>query len=376
MYLFLWILLIVLGLVFKKSKSISIIQMGYMVLLLANNDKNPDYNNNFLLYTNLVRGNTSVFSSNWLYKLIIYSIGKYASFKIVLMVIAIIGLVLIYKTIMDYTEAISFVMSLYMIAPFVIDATQIKNFLAMAIWLYFSRYLYRAYISRIRKEKWINALYYVVGVFLSTFVHISFGVTIIAVAILFVDTKVLIIVASVLCTIGLLLTDRTWRFIVDLFSQFSGVSNTVLQAVYGKFVDYSYTIKVHSVSQRILLEVIFMVMFLGICWIIRKCKVFKKKEQEQEFWKFIVGLNILILCLAPLMYFSTEFYRFQRNFLVLDYIAFAKFLYSYTALKRKVALSDIIICGSSLLPAIYYLLIDTVIWNYETVFQQLFKMGM
>ena len=96
-----------------------------------------------------------------------------------------ISIFFLYKGILFYTDSIALVMALYLIAPFTIDATQIKNFMAMSIWIYLSKYLFNAVKQRsIRNwDFWI----YIIGVLVVTTIHFSFIFTLVYVLAVFID---------------------------------------------------------------------------------------------------------------------------------------------------------------------------------------------
>ena len=190
--IFLWLLLIIVGIWKKQSKFISFLQITFMILLMTFNDNNPDYVNNYNTFLKV--NNESIFSisGNWIFILTLYVFGIFSNYHIVVFSIASISMFLIYKTIDFYSNSNSFCLALYMIASYVIDATQIKNFFAMSIWLYFTTFLYKAYLN---DDKIKNLFLYIVGVVLASLCHASFAFTIVFILVFLLDEKKLLMIS-------------------------------------------------------------------------------------------------------------------------------------------------------------------------------------
>ena len=366
-----WIILIIWGFFFRNSKKISFFQMLFMIILIVNNVNNPDYSvteNSF----NMAKNGIDIFSGNWLLKLIYFVIGFIGNFQMALFVIALLSFCLIYKAILFYTDKISYVLSLYMIASFVIDATQIKNFFAMAIWLYFSRFLYDAYVEKKNTNSVNVALIwkYILGVFLAMSIHVSFAITIVYLLIIFMDTKKMVVLGIIMATVSCLSANIT-SVLGSLAKQLSRTGG-IFYFVYDKFIAYSYT-NSNNLIVRLQLEIIFFGLVTFIFLVRRNKGLLKLKYQFLP--NFMFDLNIVVLIIIPLMFFSTVFYRFQRNLLVIIYSVLANALVDSFVIKRIQKGRDIITFLVSLAPAFFYLLIDAIIWNYDAVFMKLFWMS-
>ena len=181
--IFLWLLLIIIGLWKKQSKIITFLQITFMIFLLTFNDNNPDYVNNYNTFLQVNNHSLHSVSGNWIYILTLNIFGLFGNYHIVVFSIGCISMYLIYKTVEYYSNCYSFCFALYMLASYVIDATQIKNFFAMSIWLYFSKYLYKAYLN---ENKIKNILIYIIGVLLASLCHASFAYTIVYILLLII----------------------------------------------------------------------------------------------------------------------------------------------------------------------------------------------
>lgn len=371
MILTLWTLLIVLGFLFRNSKKLSIVQMLFMTVLVVNNVNNPDYHMVESSFNAAQKG-MDIFSGNWLLKLVYYIVGLVGNYQVALLVISLLSFFLIYRTISYYTANTSYVFSLYMIASFVIDATQIKNFFAMAIWIYFSKFLFNAYKEKrathiVKREELLK---YVLGVFLATSVHVSFAVTIVFVLIVFIDMKTTFVLGGILILVSYLSPNIIG--VLEKMAKQLSLLGGIFNIVHEKFIAYSHTISLGSVTTRLKLEIIFFVIITFILIYLKRSKYIFKELDYQISVDFMYSLNVIVLTFVPLMYFSTEFYRFQRNLLLIIYSVLANALVDSFAFKRIQKKGDIVISVVSLTPAFFYLLVDAIIWNYDSVFTKLF----
>ena len=369
--LYIWLILIVLGFCKKNSKVITSLQMAFAILLITFNDNNPDYNNNYLLFKRIISGEEDIISGNIIYKCVFRIFGIFGNYHIVVFAISMIAIILVYKTIIFYTDKCSFCFSLYLIASFVIDATQLKNFLAMAIWLYFSRYLYKAYINDNRKK---NIMIYIIGVVISSLCHVSFVITLFYLVVLILDTKVLVIISSVICVLGV-------TSLVFLSSIINNISNWIIKKniffmkfIESKIFDYSLVTTQGGINTRIILEVLFFLIW-AFCWgIVNVVYIHRYCSKTSKLLYFVMNLNIVIIIMLPLLIISVEIYRFQRNLLILNYAAISTCLRCNRESKLKINVFNFIILLCSCCVAFFYLYVDAILWNYENVFMNLFML--
>ena len=366
--IWIWLALIIIGLVYRKSKVISFFQIAFILFLMIYNDNNPDYMNNYLTFTQ-VRGNFSyVLSGNWLYKFIFYIFSILGNYHLLVFFIGCISMYLIYRTIEFYTDTYSFCFSLYLIASFVIDSTQLKNLLAMAIWLYFSRYLYMAYLGNRSKK---NILKYLLGVILSTSCHASFAITILYLLVL-INFKTLATISTIVGIMSALSSKFIEKWIMNLVYWISARNSGFIKFIYTKIYDYSLNSNNNVISTRLRLEVVFFIVFLFVFWRLSSTYSYKMNSSKQKLLKFALSLNIVVLLMLPFLLLSTEFYRFQRNLLIIDYAAFGNLLIHKNGMREKQNRGDMTVFFYSIIPAVFYLFIDAIIWNYENVFLRLF----
>lgn len=358
MYIAAWLLLVLLGIIFPKSKYISYLQMIFLIVKMGVVTGTADYENYRNIYNAIISGESNIWSGIWLFNLFYYILGKYTSYQFVVFMTALVGMLLVYNSIKHYTDKSALVLSMYMIAPFTIDATQQRNFLAMCVWLWFARYLYQAYVDKYNRKK--NLIYYLIGVVLASSIHASFWVTFFFIFIVWIrDKKLLIggIIFFAVTAIGML---NVFEVVVNWISK---SNNVFAVGIYEKYIAYSISYDSGATKLRIELSIVFLTLSLAM-FLFAKCK------KTTNALTYIMDLNLVFLYIVPLMFFSMEFYRIQRNLLVLDYCFLSKVICNNFSLKRG-AVKDYFIVSSMLIMALFYLLVDSVFWNFDSVFKPL-----
>ena len=135
------IILILLCLKYRNSKTLFIIMFLWMWILLAFSSGNADY----IMYKEQYEASAQNGIQNWGYPLFsimlcIFS-SLYIPYNVFLGFYGLIGLTLIATTIYKLSKNKSLTAACYFIFPFVFDVVQIKNFMAMAIIIYAMQFL-------------------------------------------------------------------------------------------------------------------------------------------------------------------------------------------------------------------------------------------
>lgn len=155
-----------------NSKIINIITFLLIIILFAGNT----YNNDFYAYANAYEYNYRIdeFEIGFRSLMIIFkSIGL--TYNQFLLIIAIVGYGLIYKTVFKYTKNISTFIALYFAILFFYDINQIRNFLACSLLFYAITKLiekkYALYIGIVVLASTIHSMFiiYVILVFIDWF---------------------------------------------------------------------------------------------------------------------------------------------------------------------------------------------------------------
>lgn len=381
-----WLLLIVLGLLYKKSKKISYVQVFFAVLLMGLSKGTADYAVYERIFNKSITSQwNGYFTNDWLLLLMYRIVGFFGgNYQIALFICALAGMILLYKSVEYYTNKVSFVLSLYLLGAFVIDATQVKNFLAASVWLYFSRYLFKSFEAErtlCRNEIFQNLMKYLAGVFLASSIHASFVITIIFVLLFIkeINEKKLLIVTLVINIINIFMVSSAFESFVDRLM--IGLSSTEVNAFVGLYTKYrAYKINFNRGAMEVRLYLtVFLLTYLVIILLLLKKSIVKRKLllKEGSIGKvlividYVYMLNLFVGCLTPLFNFSMEFYRFQRMLLPLDFVAIAYCMKSSNK-KMIINLTDFKIVLMGLMPAVFYLVFDVLYWNYDKVFVPLF----
>lgn len=366
MFLFLWIFLIMLGIIYKKSKKIATLQIVFVVFVFSTSSGNADYNSYVTWFQGLSLRN--VFNGNVLFNILLYMFKFTGNYNVGLFVVAIFAMVIIYKAICYYTDNIAFVISLYLIAPFVIDVIQVKNFIAMAIWFYFSKYLHWAYLG-IRKRH--NICIYILGVAIASGFHFSFVITSIFVIIVWLKlNRILLLVAFIGLNSFAIVRTNIMDCLIEIISK-SRIN--ILVSISSKINDYTANFNQHRMETRLNLTVAIYICIVIMLMCIYHTKKRKKNIQNKRWIEFLIMLDIGMAIIFPFMQYSPEIYRVQRNLLLINYAVVSVGIPAHSAYNGKLNVKNMlseIFCG---IIAGVYLYFECIYWNYNTVFAPVFK---
>lgn len=369
--LFFWIFLILLGLFIRKSEVLVLVQALFISMMIALNNGNPDQWQYINLYSQLKTDPTTIFSSNIGLNILFYISSIFHQYNVSIFFISCLFMFFLYRAIIYYTNDISYVFSLYLISPFVIDTIQIKNLYATVIWLFFSRYLYEYCLTHSKND----LLKYFMGVILATSIHFAFLFTGLFSLIALINKKNLfkfIFSFGIVFAVLAFMVSKIQSIVSILAS--TGISTFVLLA--SKFQIYGANYKLESAAARQTVTLLFYALIFTVFLIIR---LFMKRDNTllpEQLFNLIVLITLMSIIIVPLMTYSQEIYRIQRNLLLLYYVMFGKCLsydiLNFSRMKLDIGRLSIFIC--SILVALFYLYFDSLYWNYDSGFKILFKM--
>lgn len=379
MLLGLWAAIICGSLVFKRSKLYTTIIIVFAVLLFTFSNDNADSLNYYISYTNLKSGNDLVFSGNVLSNVLFYIAGLFNEFKISRFLFSSISFALIYKGARRYTENINVVLGLFLVAPYVIDATQVKSMISMAVWFYFSYYLFEACRGNDKRK---NTIKYLIGVFIATEFHFSYALTALYVLIIYFDKKKLSITALIVnaigfTTFGLMRINALMDVIASVIPKFQSVFLRLRSvSVLATDTNYAYRIRTTAIFYLILL--VAYIMLIPINKSLNAKKGDSDMDINYEMAQFMFRLNIATLIFFPLIAISMELYRFQRDLLLIDYTYLAVLLFTSKKIRKfgvfQFSFSYLKILIIGLVSACYYLYVEAIYGNINSVFLPLFHM--
>lgn len=365
-----WLCMIAIGLLIRNSKKIAFVQICFIVFMMTFNDGNPDQINFIKLIDRLTNNPIEIFSGNVGTNLVFYVFSIFGSYHIVAFLIALCSMIFIYMGTVFYTSKVSLVLSLYMIAPFTIDATQLKNFMAMAVWFFFSKYLFMAY-KKENVER--NVVMYIVGVILATSLHFSFIFTMLFLVSLVVKagSRKLFIGYSITIVVLFFIMSNAGMIISRLASSV-GTYGTYFSFKVGFYQTVSREYKIQAKREEVI------AFFAVLAFILVFMRLMGKKKESNDYGKllleFSTSLSIISVIILPFLDYSMEIYRVQRNLLLIYYVLMAEWIPDKLISKIpqiKVRLSFPFLFAMIL--SAFYLYIDTLQGNFGAVFRVLFK---
>ncbi len=173
MLLFLFIIAIIAGIIFPKSKVITIYQIAICAIMFAFNVDIPDYKGYYGTYYSIIEG--GIYESHFerfgfLYKAICklsISIGlDFNTFRLFLFLGCIF---LIIFSVKKLTPRINLVLSLYMVFPFTMDCIQIRNFIAEAVIIFAFQFIFLSTEQKNANKK--NIILFITFVIIATLFH-------------------------------------------------------------------------------------------------------------------------------------------------------------------------------------------------------------
>lgn len=319
------IALILLGLIYKRSKTVWIIQIIWIWILVAFNNGGADWNvhNHFFIYSGNEIGS---FSSSWLYTWICYPFLKLGfSFFTMNFVVSTIALIFYMLLIKKNTKNISFVTSLFMIFPLADSIIQKRNFLACVIFLYG--------LLDVIKEPKKGLLKYTILTFIAAQIHSTFYIYLIFIPFFNMDTKkIKRFFPSILFVAFALIP-----FMPKIADLILGSTNLAFKV---QLYFESYKIPFYQSCFWWVLQLTFTFLFL----VLGRISV-KLTDEEKRMKGMLDKLNILLLVFLPLYYYEATFFRLYRNTLLINYIFMGKYITNNTKwTKKKLYMNSITIC--------------------------------
>jgi len=348
------ILLVFAGIIKQNSRSVAFFLFLFLWILFGWNRGNVDYDNyvrGFSWAQGALRFNSEV-GTQLLYKLFILLGLEYRHF---LIFISLVGLLLINASIKTYTNNVAFVLSLYLIFPFIIDVVQSRGFLSMSIILYASRYII--------EERKRGTLKYLILILLASSIHYS---AIFYITLLLIKRKnisSLTILASALTIAGLVVafTNLIPKLLL-VFVPFEKVSH---------YLD-------NRLNWGILIAaVVYASNFILVYYSYQKVKSIQEQTNSGDisqeagfrFVEAVYKINILLLLLFVLYVFNMVFFRLYRNILILNYISYSICLTHIKPKSKEKYLFGIVIITFTVGLFIYYIIAP----YYHAVFLPVFQ---
>lgn len=294
----------------KQSKFVYIVSIGLLIILMAGKSEGPDMNSYLTMYNGAKEG-VNLFGEIGYFGLE-YLFGHVlrCNFYLFRAFITIVGYTFMFKGISFFSVNYHWIIAMYMGYLFIIDTIQLRNFIAMAIFIF----AFHFFIS----ENWKDWIKYIVLIIIAA----TFQTTL-------------------LFTLSFLIYKCKNKKIMNRFilafailSFWSSISNDGENALFsfiiynllgGRGGSYYATRTGNSYLGIIALYCI------DIC-ILLYIEGFKKKYMDkdmQRYHDYIWRIHCLLVVFFPLLLRNVSFYRLIRNICVLKYIDYANAIDSF-----------------------------------------------
>lgn len=246
--------------------------------------------------------------------------------------VSFVEIFLIGKTIWNYSNRPNLILSLYSIFPFVMHVSQIRNALATAIFIYFSRYLFDKDNIKFKYFKYLSKadLKYIFGILLASFIHTASLFWLILLLGKKLKTKQCIYV-SIISSIFVIFILNT-SFLNNIFRIFGA------EARMSAYFSNAYQLSSSRHYSTMIAVLVTEATFLMIYFIFFMKNSFLSSKSDHLI---VLGLNlnILILITLSIMYsFTSEMYRPVEGLLLINYILIVNIIPSKYFMKLKTKL--------------------------------------
>lgn len=287
---------------FKKSQIFIFVIFLISWFIFGWNTWNADYNTYLKIYNNL--NNIVVFKSVEIGFAYFMSFCRFFgfSYNTFLKIYSFIGLFIIYNSTKYFIKNYSMVIILYLIYPFFIDVIQIRNFMSFAIILFGIRFLLNDSLKSKTK--------YIMTILVASSFHLT---SLYYLILLLTSIKSIRNLIYITLSIFLIIT----------------VSPKILYYLIQHFY-FLEKYKAYFVTETrpfmFFLFFIYFLIFLLIAFICNNILVNSSIQDNERYKKFgiiVLKIDILLFTSLPLIFLNVNFYRLQRNILILNYILFS-----------------------------------------------------
>lgn len=291
--------------------------MAFAWVLYWGNFENPDYYNYLRIYD--TSGNSNLFFTGLDFQIGFIALVKLAnqlglSYGIFLSILVTVSFLLIHSTVRTFSTNYNYVYILYFIFPFFFDVVQVKNFLAMSIFVFSIKYL--VYSKPYGKIIYISLILLAGSIHYSALLYLPF---------LLINTKnknqlpKYIAIFAVLTSIVILLNGKQVPFISDSFIQL--LDSEKVENWLDKRTNFGF--------------ILFWFLQVSSFWLVKYSKNIylsnkiyangndKRKDKYYLFINLVYWVNIVAFIFFPLYLFASTFTRLMRNIVLLNYIVFS-----------------------------------------------------
>ena len=320
--IFLCILTVILSFCFKKSKAVFIFAFLFAWLIMAFVYGNAD---EVIYISRYANSSIWIGQTEFIYAMIIRLFRVFRlSFYQFKAVITLVQLLLVSSTIRKYAKYPAFVLMLYMIYPFALNVSQMRNALATAIVIFALQFILTEDVNSDIKI-WLftkNDLLFILFIFIASGVH-----TVSLFWILLLVAKKISLKATIIFTLifnlffAFVFTPENLLKIFSLFGAMERMANYLTR----EYRRLYQTVYFHSAIIRVSAYAIMIIILL--IWL----KKTSKKAENTVMLDYAIKANVIILCIVSVMtQYTTEIYRVQEGLTILNYIVICNSIKSST----------------------------------------------
>lgn len=304
-------LLIIFGLLLKKSRLYSTFAVIFIGIMVYLGENVADMNNYIIIYDLIKSGNsTDGIGIGWilLNRLSILCGFNYLQCKTIISVVFMFLFILLIRYYTRGKEYEPLIVSLFLIFPAFLDFIQIRFFIAEIIVLYAVKFL-------LNEKKW-NSIKYIIAVLIASLFHSSAIIYLIFLLNKFINKnkEIYLIIISAFTIICSLNVDKIIYLLSSIIK-----SERLLNR-------YFYNATAAGMKD-ILLNVFVILLFYYISKkILDKINNMDFADNEKSFFIFFNKINLLIAPILILSLVDISFFRVQRILWILMYIALIKLL--------------------------------------------------
>lgn len=318
---------VILNLIIKKNKFLFILLMFWMWTIMSFTVGIADEQIYISRYTHPDLWNGS---TEFVYSLIIRICNSFGlNFLQFKMLITFIQLSLIFSTVWKYSRYPNIVACLYMVYPFSLNVAQMRNALAVSVFIYSIRFLLEKDSDIILKPNFTkNDIKYIVSIFIASSIHFA--------SILWI---VLILAKKMSLRSSIIFT-----FLVNLFIIYVLTPNTILSLLsitgsrdrLGSYLTIEYqNSEWRHLGFSLIQVLVTAIIVISICMYIYEKNTFLERNQIL----LLAKMHVLILIIVGLIIrYTTEVYRLQEGLMVITIMIITNSFNPEYFIKNKVSI--------------------------------------
>lgn len=296
---------ILLGIIYEKTKGVTWYQLSLIWILLGWSYGNPDYHN-YLIRYKYYDSSALAAKTEWLFtKIFAFGNKMKLEYQEFLPILALIYVVVLGIIVVKLSATPNLVLSLYLIFPACIEATQIRFVMA-------NIFIYLGFLVLFKSESKFAEIQYVICVIIASLLHIGMLVFLTMLPIRYFNVRKTIFY-SITLVVGILVMGLSG--IGKIVGYFPGMNNKFsLIAGNGDF----YRIKYWGIRVFILWTLFFIIIFLFKDF-------YKKNCTGKIYFDYTLKIAIISFVVIPLLTISVDTYRIQQSLCLIYYCCFSWF---------------------------------------------------